>query len=216
MQNTTDNTKLSTASEPGSPLIIGLTGGVGSGKSTVAGYFADLDVPVIDTDIIARKLVEPGQPGLQQIVDCFGEQFLNGDSTLNRARLRDRVFANPSERYKLEQLLHPLIRAEMQRQRQQLDAPYCILEIPLLLESGWTGDVNRILVVDAPRTLQIERTLQRDGISREQVEQIIAAQAQRSQRLATADDVITNEGSLSQLRQQVERLHRFYLQKTEK
>ncbi len=214
MQNSSDKPK---SADPPSllppdncPVVIGLTGGIGSGKSTVAGYFSELGVPVIDTDTIARDLVEPGQPGLRQIITCFGKQILNADGTLNRTQLRAEIFSDPAERCKLEQILHPLIHTKMQRQIRQLDTPYCIVEIPLLLESGWSGEVNRILVVDAPPALQVARATQRSGIDREEVERIIATQMERSKRLAAADDVILNEGSLTDLKQQVARLHRFY------
>ena len=203
------------SADSGCSLLVGLTGGIGSGKSTVAGYFSELGVPVINTDTIARKLVEPGQPALRQVIICFGKQILDPNGALDRARLQTKIFSDPAERHKLEQILHPQIRAEMLRQLQQIDAPYCIVEIPLLLESGWTKDVDRVLVVDTPRPLQIERTLQRGGINREQIEQIMATQMERNERLAAADDIITNDGDLSQLRQQVEQLHRFYRKETD-
>ncbi len=191
-------------------LTIGLTGGIGSGKSTVASYFSELGVPTINTDAIARKLSEPGQAGFRQIIDHFGKQLLKADGTLNRAELRTKIFNNPAERYKLEQILHPLIRTEMQQQLQQQKKPYCLIEIPLLLEAGWHNEVNRILVVDAPHTLQIERTIQRNGISKEEAKQIIATQIERNKRLAAADDIVYNKGSLTELEQQVGHLHQFY------
>ncbi len=211
VQNRSDKPEPTT---PCRPLVIGLTGGIGSGKSSVAAYFSELGVPVIDTDIIARQLVEPGQPGLRQIITCFGKQILNPDGTLDRAQLRSKIFSAPAERLKLEQILHPLIRAEMQRQIQQADTHYCIVEIPLLLESGWRDEVDRVLVVDAPPTLQIERATQRSSIDREEVERIIATQTERSKRIAAADDVILNEGSLADLKQQVARLHQLYQKET--
>ncbi len=210
MQNSSDKPEPATPR----PLVIGLTGGIGSGKSSVAAYFSELGVPVIDTDIIARQLVEPGRPGLRQIITCFGKQILNPDGTLDRTQLRKKVFSDPAERLKLEQILHPLIRAEMQRQIRQTDARYYIVEIPLLLESGWRDEVDRVLVVDAPPSLQIERVIQRSGIDREEVERIIATQMERSKRIAAADDVILNEGSLADLKQQVARLRQRYQKET--
>ncbi len=197
---------------PQRPQRIGLTGGIGSGKSSVAEQFRTLGVPVIDTDAIAAELVQPGQPGLQRVADLFGSEILKRDGTLDRHRLRRLVFADPAQRHRLEQALHPLIRSEMRRRIEQLDAPYCILEIPLLLESGWNGEVDRILVVDTPQQLQIERAARRDNISREEVKQVIEAQSGREERLAAADDIISNDGDLEQLQRRVEQLHRFYLQ----
>ncbi len=169
-------------------------------------------MPVIDTDIIARKLVRPDQPGLEQIVACFGKQILDVGGILDRAQLRAIIFGDAAEQRKLEQILHPLIHTEMQRQLGHIDTPCCIVEIPLLLETGWHDEVSRVLVVDAPQSLQIERSVQRGGIDKQQVEQIIATQMARSQRLAAADDVITNKGSLPLLKKQVEQLHRFYME----
>ncbi len=195
---------------------VGLTGGIGSGKSTVGNLFSALGVPVIDTDAIARELVKPGQPGLKRIVACFGKQVLHANGSLDRTRLRKIVFENPNDRSNLEQILHPLIRDELRRQRRYIEAPYCILEIPLLLECDWRDEVNRILVVDLPESLQIERTLARGGIDRRRVEQIVATQVERSERLAAADDVVTNEGDRALLEKKVEQLHRMYLKAYQK
>lgn len=193
-------------------LLIGLTGGIGSGKSTVAQRFAQLGIPVIDADVVARQLVEPGQPALQTIAEQFGSRMLNADGSLNRRALRQQVFANPEQRRQLEAILHPLIRAEMQRQITLLDSPYCILSIPLLIESGWLQSVARVLVVDAPPELQIQRAMQRDHASRETIQAIIDSQVTRQSRLAAADDVITNSGDIASLEAQVDTLHKCYLE----
>ncbi len=192
------------------PLRIGLTGGIGCGKSTVAKLFMGLQVPVIDTDTLARELVAPGQPALQQIAARFGRGVLCEDGTLDRAKLRAQVFSDRQARHDLERILHPLIRAKMREKLRQMDAAYCILEIPLLLESGWEDEVDRILVVDTPPELQMERILQRGRLTREEAEQIIATQRDREQRLAAADDIITNEGDIHHLEEQVKQLHNRY------
>lgn len=195
-------------------LKIGLTGGIGSGKSTVADYFAELGVPVIDADKIARELVEPGQPALAAIVKIFGRGMLDSNGRLDRARLRALVFDDIDRRKQLEAILHPLIRAGMRARAAALDAsgvPYCILCIPLLLETGQTDLADRILVVDVPETLQYQRVRARDGLPDAQIAAIIAAQAGREQRLAAADDVIVNEGDLADVRRRVMEMHRRYL-----
>ncbi len=194
------------------PLRIGLTGGIGSGKSTAARLFSELGIPVIDTDIIARELVEPDQPALQQIVTHFGSELLQADGSLDRARLRMLIFSNPQARHDLERILHPLIRAEMRERLRKTAAPYCILEIPLLLESGWREEVDRVLVVDTPPALQRERIQSRGQLTEKEAEQIIAAQVDREQRLAAADDLLFNEGDLHELREQVKQLHTRYLE----
>lgn len=200
-----------TSGPKGPRLVIGLTGGIGSGKSTVAKLFARLGAPVIDADAIAHELVSPGEPALRAIVAAFGRDVLTPEGTLDRRRLRERAFRDPALRERLETILHPLIRREMRRRVQALDAPYCVLCIPLLLETGRTDQMDRILVVDTPPTLQIERTQARDGSSRETVERIMRAQVDPRERLAAADDVIDNSGTLAQLEAQVESLHRRYL-----
>ena len=196
-------------------LKIGLTGGIGSGKTTVAHYFAALGVPVIDADQIARELVSPGQPALQAIVNAFGTTVLDNNGQLDRARLRARVFgaeAHPGQRQLLESILHPLIRAEMQRRAQAMTAPYGLLSIPLLVEGGQTDQVERILVVDAPEAMQYQRVRQRDNVSSDaEITAILRAQASRQQRLAVADDVIVNDADLEKLHQQILTLHEFYL-----
>lgn len=191
-------------------LAVGLTGGIGSGKSRVSDAFARLGVPVIDTDIIARELVAPGQPALDEIRAAFGDTVFTAEGELDRRALRQRIFSQPDQRRKLEAILHPRIRAEVRRQTAALSAPWVLIVIPLLLESGQGDLVQRVLVVDAPVELQRARTTQRDQISEEEVDRILAAQLSREQRLAAADDVIVNDGSLADLQQQVEKHYHFY------
>jgi len=193
-------------------LVIGLTGGIGSGKSTVAGYFRELAAPVIDTDEIARLLVSPGQTAYNDIIDYFGIGFLNLDRTLNRELLRQHIFNNVTDKLWLENLLHPLISAEIKRQIDQVQASYCIVVIPLLIETGYKLYIDRILVVDAPDQLQIERTMERDQVPLHEVEAVIQQQTSREHRLAKADDVITNDKDLAVLQEKVAKLHQYYLQ----
>ena len=154
-------------------LIIGLTGGIGSGKSTVAEYIAQLGVPVIDSDRISRELVVPGSPALGEIAAAFGPEMILEDGTLDRSRLRRQVFADPQQRRRLEAILHPRIYAEMRRRIQALDTPYCVLVIPLLLETGATAMVDRVLVVDAPESLQRQRVKRRGGMEDETLEAVL-------------------------------------------
>ena len=193
------------------PWILGLTGGIGSGKTAVADRFASLGVHVVDADQAARWVVEPGRPALQQIVERFGEEVLLRSGELDRAGLRQKVFVDPAERQWLEKLLHPLIRAEVARHLALAESPYAIMVSPLLVESGQYRQVGRVLVVDVPELLQIARTTARDQASEEQVRAILNAQAQREDRLKHADDVLVNDRDLSWLAAEVERLHRFYL-----
>ena len=191
-------------------LVIGLTGGIGSGKSTVAEMFAALGVPVIDMDHIARQIVEPGQPALTQITREFGTRILDNKGQLNRRKLRELVFATKDKRRRLEAILHPLIRQETKRQLAELDTLYCIVVIPLLIESNQRSLVDRILVVDVPETLQISRTMQRDGVSAFEVQEILSAQVDRNSRLAAADDVIDNSTDVEHLRIRVAELDQQY------
>ena len=191
-------------------LVIGLTGGIGSGKSTVAELFADLGVPVIDTDIIAHELVTPGQTALKEITTLFGNEILNTDGSLNRKALRELVFNSEKKRQQLEAILHPRIREQVQRRLDALSVAYCIVVIPLLLETGQQDQVQRILVVDTPETIQIKRSMKRDDTHEEGIKKIIAAQVDRQTRLAAADEIIHNEGSIEQLKQQVQVLHSLY------
>lgn len=186
---------------------IALTGGIGSGKSTVAKLFAELGVKVIDADVIAHELVEPTTYAFNKIIDHFGSECLADDGTLDRQRLRDLIFANPDERHWLESLLHPLIHDEMKRQADAIMAPYCLLVIPLLAEVGRYPWLNRVIVVDAPEATQIERIHDRDKLSKAQIATILQSQASREQRLALADDVIVNDGDLANLKKQVAELH---------
>jgi dephospho-CoA kinase len=192
-------------------LTIGLTGGIASGKSTVARRFAELGVPVIDADEVARAVVEPGTPALSAVARRFGRGVLAADGSLDRRALRELVFADPTARRDLEDLLHPLIRSEMQRRAAAASGPYLVLAIPLLIEGGKRDDVDRILVVDAGEDLQIARVMARDGGSSAQARAILATQASRAERLGKADDVLENAGSVPQLWDAVDRLHQRYL-----
>lgn len=193
------------------PWILGLTGGIGSGKSAAAQHFIELGVPSVDADHAARWVVEPGRPALQRIVEHFGPQVLQADGQLDRAALRARVFDNEQERKWLEGLLHPLIRQEIADFLDNARAPYAILVSPLLVESGQHRMTQRVLVVDAPELLQIHRTMQRDQTSEAQVQAILGVQASREDRLRHADDILLNDRGLDWLRSEVERLHDFYL-----
>jgi dephospho-CoA kinase len=194
------------------PLRIGLTGGIASGKSTVTQRLAELGVPVIDADVASRAVVEPGKPGLAQVVERFGAGVL-ADGQLDRRALRNLIFKDSSLRQALDAILHPLIRAEMEHQAAQVYGPYVIMAIPLLVESGGSARrVDRVLVVDADETLQIQRLQARDGSSVEQARAILAAQTSRDARLRMADDVLLNSGTVAELRQSVDRLHEQYLQ----
>src|SRR6202167_2426077 len=192
-------------------LRIGLTGGIASGKSTAAARFAELGVPVIDADEVARAVVAPGESGYAQVVNRFGRGILAADGGLDRRALRDRVFADPGERQDLEAILHPLIRAEMQRRANAAPGPYVVLAIPLLVESGRREQVDRVLVVDVDEAAQLERLMRRDASTQAQARAILAAQASRSVRLQVADDVLVNSGSVAELREAVDRLHERYL-----
>jgi dephospho-CoA kinase len=198
-----------------SVLRVGLTGGIASGKTTVAELFAARGVPVIDTDEISREVVAPGEPALKRIVLEFGSEILAHDGSLDRRRLRELVFSDPVQRQRLEAILHPIIREQLRRLSLQAGGPYQVHVIPLLIEGGLEDEVDRVLVVDAPLERQIERLLERDAESEKQARAMISAQAGRKSRLAHADDLITNEGTLADLEAQVERLHRRYLRLTD-
>jgi dephospho-CoA kinase len=192
-------------------LIIGLTGGIGSGKSTVADYFAQHGIPVIDADQLARELVAPGSPALNEIINLFGPNILLPDGNLDRHQLRRRVFADPAQKRRLEAILHPRVYTELGYRTQALRTPYCIWVIPLLLETGGTALVDRVLVVDAPESLQRQRVLRRAGMDETTLEAILSSQVNRAERLSAADDVVVNNSDLSQLQQQVTALHHRYL-----
>jgi len=192
-------------------LTIGLTGGIGSGKSTVAEMFRELGAPILDSDVVAREVVEPGTEGLKAVRERFGDDVVQADGGLNRAALRRRIFADEGERRALEGLLHPRIIARMRAWAQPLRAPYCIMVIPLLVESRLGHLVDRILVVDAPVEEQRRRAAVRDTAEAGDIDRVIAAQASRAERLAQADDVVRNDGDLNALREQVLALHQRYL-----
>lgn len=193
------------------PWVLGLTGGIGSGKSAAADAFAQLGIEVIDADHAARWVVEPGRPALAKIVDRFGGAILLSDGQLDRAALRERIFAEPEQRQWLEALLHPLIREEISRFLAAAKSPYVILVSPLLIESGQYKSVQRVLVVDVPSELQMERALQRDQVSETQLRAIMQAQLTRDERLKFADDVLCNAADKSALQREVLRLHDYYL-----
>jgi dephospho-CoA kinase len=193
------------------PWILGLTGGIGSGKSAAAQCFVDLGVHLVDADNAARWVVEPGRPALAQIVEHFGADVLQADGTLNRAALRELIFKDPQQRVWLEGLLHPLIREEIRQYLARAESPYAILVSPLLLETSQHQMVQRVLVIDVPEAVQIERTVLRDKTNEAQVRAILKAQASREERLSRADDVIVNDRDPAWLKSEVERLHHFYL-----
>ncbi|WP_311791529.1 MULTISPECIES: dephospho-CoA kinase [Pantoea] len=193
------------------PYTVALTGGIGSGKSTIANAFAALGVPIIDADVIAREVVEPGSAALQKIAERHGNGILTEEGTLNRARLRDIIFRSPDEKTWLNNLLHPLINARTQQLKALTTAPYVLWVVPLLVENGLQRQADRVLVVDVDEATQLMRTIQRDGIDRQQAQNILSAQATRSARLAVADDVINNSGTPDEALPQVAALHQRYL-----
>jgi len=192
-------------------LVIGITGGIGSGKTTVANLFSSLGVPVIDADELARQVVTPGQPAYEEIVRLFGPTVVSESGELDRRQLRERVFSNPENRVRLEKIVHPRVYAQMNRQLDRLDVAYAIVVVPLLIETGGQDLVNRVLVVDSPKNLQIDRTARRDGTTAAAVEKILSAQMDRSSRLSAADDVIDNDASEEALEEAVCELHQKYL-----
>jgi dephospho-CoA kinase len=194
-----------------SPLRIGLTGGIASGKSTVADLFADLGIPVIDTDVIAREIVRPGQPALGEIAARFGENMIDAAGNLDRRAMRKLVFADPDARLDLEAILHPRIGEATRQQADAAGGAYQLVVVPLLTGSPLRDFVDRVLVVDCDEDTQIERLLQRDAETVAQARRIIAAQASRAERLDIADDIIANDGSLAATHAAVNRLHQEYL-----
>jgi dephospho-CoA kinase len=194
----------------GTPLLIALTGGIASGKSVVADLFAKLGVPVLDTDQIARDVVAPGMPTLDRLVAEFGAEILDAHGGLDRASMRERVFNDPAQRHKLEAITHPAIREELARRAAAAGGDYQIHVIPLLVETGRAEAYDRVLVVDCPQEAQLARLMARDGTSREQAEEILAAQASREERLNAAHDVIENTGTLADLERFVQTLHSNY------
>ncbi|MBL0434550.1 dephospho-CoA kinase [Aeromonas hydrophila] len=192
--------------------VVAITGGIGSGKTTVANQFAELGIEVVDADVIAREVVEPGTPALAAIAAHFGSEVITPDGQLDRRQLRERVFTDPQAKGWLNALLHPLIRTEMQRQCAAARSPYCLLVVPLLVENRLTALANRVLVIDVDEATQIERTCRRDGVSREQAQAILAAQANRAERLAAADNVLDNQnGTPEAIKSRILALHETYL-----
>ena len=196
-------------------LIVGVTGGIGSGKSAVTDLFEGFGITVVDADRAARIIVEPGKPALAQIADHFGQQILQADGTLDRAALRQRVFSDEQERRWLEQLTHPLIGQEILDQITSSSSPYTILSSPLLLETSQRELTDLVVVVDAPEELQLQRTAARDDNDEAQVKRIMATQMKRQERLAKADIVIDNSRTLDDLSSQVEELHKEFLLRAE-
>lgn len=196
---------------PGPRLVVGLTGGIASGKSLVAGMFVKLGAALVDTDVVAREVVQPGEPGLAAVAAEFGPSVLTAAGELDRRALRSRVFEDETERRKLETLLHPLIRARTLAKLAEIEAPYALVAVPLLVETDFGEIVDRILVVDAPESVQLERLMRRDATPRAEALAMLRAQADRATRLKAAHDVIDNSGTIDATRRQVELLHRSYL-----
>ncbi|MFM4679315.1 dephospho-CoA kinase [Aeromonas media] len=192
--------------------VVAITGGIGSGKTTVANQFAALGIEVVDADLIAREVVAPGTPALAAITSHFGPEILTEQGLLDRRVLRERIFSDPAAKSWLNALLHPIIRSEMLRQCAAVSSPYCLLVVPLLVENRLTELADRVLVIDVDEATQIERTCRRDGVSREQAQAILASQASRSERLAMADDVLDNQsGATETIRERILALHETYL-----
>jgi dephospho-CoA kinase len=191
---------------------VGLTGGIGCGKSKAADIFAELGAEVVDTDAIAHELTRPGGEAMAAIKQAFGPEYVREDGALSRERMRALVFSDPGAKSKLEAILHPLIRAESRRRIEDSSAPYVVLVVPLLLETGGYKDVvDRILVVDCDESRQVARTMARSRLSEDEVRRIMSNQVSRAERLQHADDVISNDADMNTLRSQVEALHRRYL-----
>ena len=192
---------------PQQPFVVGLTGGIGSGKSAATAYFENLGIDIVDADEVARDVVAPGSEGLKEIVNRFGNSILLEDGNLNRAALREKVFSDINEKNWLNNLLHPLIRSRMQHLIGESTSPYCILSVPLLVENKLTEMCNYVVVVDCPETMQLERALKRDGSTEETIRNIMASQATRNERIEAADTVLDNSTTLSALSAQIADLH---------
>ena len=192
-------------------MIIGLTGGIGSGKTAASDAFKSLGIDIIDADMSSRRVVERGQPTLEDIQDHFGSDILDSENNLDRAKLREIIFQDPKERVWLEELLHPKIAQHIKDQLESSKSPYCVLVSPLLLETEQKSFCSSVLVVDVPEESQISRTSKRDGVSEEQVKSIIATQINREQRLKQADEIIMNDGSIEELKEKILVLHTKYL-----
>jgi dephospho-CoA kinase len=190
--------------------VVVLTGGIASGKTAVSDLFAQRGIPVIDTDQIAHEIVEPGQPALKRITKVFGQEFLGADGRLDRKKMRNAIFSSPQQKNRLESILHPAIAAEVDQLIAQVDEPWCILVVPLLAETSLFSWINRVLVVDVDESVQIERVMARDKIRQKQAQSILDAQTSRRQRLALADDILDNSGSLEELEAMVDKLYQKY------
>ena len=193
-------------------FTVGLTGGIASGKSTIAGFFAALGVPVIDTDIVAREVVAPGSPGLVKIRESFGDSVIDESGSLDRYRMREIIFSNDEKRLALERILHPLIRTETNAQAAAAEGDYVVIVVPLLFESPIKAEMDRIVVVDCKEETQIERLMLRDNESRDQACHILATQANREERLSIADDIVRNDGDVDSARERVQTLHEIYME----
>jgi dephospho-CoA kinase len=192
---------------PHQPFVVGLTGGIGSGKSAATAYFENLGIDIVDADEVARDVVALGSEGLKEIENRFGDSILLEDGNLNRAALREKVFSDINEKNWLNNLLHPLIRSRMQHLIGESTSPYCILSVPLLVENKLTEMCNYVVVVDCPETMQLERALKRDGSTEETIRNIMASQATRNERIEAADTVLDNSTTLSTLSAQIADLH---------
>ncbi len=197
-------------------LRIGLTGGIGSGKTTASDYFASIGVPIIDTDLLSRELVEPGMPALAEIVLHFGADVLNPDGTLNRQALRAKAFASETERRRLEDILHPRIRDLAESRARSVAKPYCIIVIPLLVETPYPIQLDRVLLIDAEEADRIRWVKERDGLTDTQLRRVLGSQAGRAERLRAADDIVLNRGDLSALYRELDALHAKYVRLAEK
>jgi len=191
--------------------IVALTGGIGSGKSTVANAFAARGVAIVDADIIAREVVQPGAPALEILAQRFGKQIIHSDGSLNRPLLREKIFNNGEDKQWVNNLIHPLVHARTLQLFSETSAPYILWVVPLLVENGLQCKADRVVVVDVTPEIQLSRTVKRDSVSLEQAQKIISAQVSRSQRLAYADDIIDNNGAPDTIESRVEALHNCYL-----
>tara|TARA_Y100000590_G_scaffold465767_1_gene639002 strand:- start:5004 stop:5597 length:594 start_codon:yes stop_codon:yes gene_type:complete len=196
-------------------LIIGLTGGIGSGKSVASDKFASLGITVVDADEASRTVVEPGKPALKEIEDHFGTEVIEKNRTLNRAKLREIIASDVNERKWLESVLHPRIGEQIAKEISESKSPYTLFVAPLLLETNSQEMCSRVIVVDVPKEVQVKRTAQRDQVSSGQVEKLVSAQMKREARLERADDVLSNTGTIEELEQKVEELHKKYLKMVE-
>ncbi|MGJ8679612.1 dephospho-CoA kinase [Paraglaciecola sp.] len=194
-----------------SQFVVGVSGGIGSGKTTVTDLFAEKNIAVIDADVIAREVVEPGTQALELIIEKFGSTILTTENSLDRKALRQLIFAHPEQKNWLNALLHPLIRQQMIEQTKGATSAYCLLSVPLLVENNLTSLVNRVLIVDVDEHTQIQRSVLRDKSNEQQIRSIMQAQATREERLKVADDVINNNHGIQQLIPQINRLHQEYL-----